>query len=169
SVRHSFANTAVVFGSYTRSRATSDQLLDPTLGAMYFAAQQAGPLSWDTPNRLLTWGSFPTPIWGVLFTYLFEYRTGYPYSLINQQQFLVGKANALRFPGYASLTIGFEKKFRFSHRVFAVRVAAVNVLGRENPDVVVNNVDAIGIKPAFGTFSGGQGRAFTARLRFVGR
>lgn len=169
SVRHTFANTAEVFGSYTRSRASSDQLLDPTLGAMYFAAQQSGPLSWDAPNRLLSWGSFPTPIWGILFTYLFDYHTGYPYSVINQQQFLVGEANALRFPAYASLTIGLEKKFGFSHRVFAVRVAAINILGRQNPDVVVNNIDAIGIKPAFGTFSGGQGRAFTARLRFVGR
>jgi len=46
-----------------------------------------------------------------------------------------------------------------------VRVAFVNILGRQNPDVVVNNVDA----PNFGTFSGGQGRAVTARLRFVGR
>jgi hypothetical protein len=165
SVRHTFANAAEVFGSYTRSRASSDQLLDPTLGAMYFAAQQPGPLSWDAPNRLLTWGSFPTPIWGILFTYLFEYRTGYPYSVINQQQFLVGEANSLRFPAYASLTIGFEKKFGFSHRVFAVRVAAVNILGRQNPDVVYNNVDS----PNFGAFTGGQGRAFTARLRFVER
>jgi len=30
---------------------------------------------------------------------------------------------------------------------------------------VVNNVDA----PNYGMFTGGQGRAFTARLRFVGR
>jgi hypothetical protein len=41
----------------------------------------------------------------------------------------------------------------------------VNILGRQNPDVVVNNIDA----PNFGTFTGGQDRAVTARLRFVGR
>ncbi len=163
--RHTFANTAVLFGSYTRSRASSDQLLDPTLGALYFAAQQPGALSWDAPNRILSWGSVPTPIWGVLFTYLFEYRTGYPFSNFNQQQFLVGSANAQRFLDFASLTIGLEKKFGFSHRVFAVRVAAINVLNRQNADVVVNNVDA----PNFGLFEGGQGRAITARLRFVGK
>lgn len=163
--RHTFANTAVLFGSYTRSRASSDQLLDPTLGALYFAAQQPGALSWDAPNRVLSWGSVPTPIWGILFTYLFEYRTGYPFSNFNQQQFLVGVANAQRFLDYASLTIGLEKKFGFSHRVFAVRVAAINVLNRQNADVIVNNVDA----PNFGTFAGGQGRAITARLRFVGK
>jgi hypothetical protein len=163
--RHTFANGTVLFGSYTRSKANTDQDLDPMLGQLYFAPQQAGPLAWDAPNRVLAWGSVPTPIWGILFTYFFEYRTGYPYSVINQQQFLVGAPNSRRFPDYASLTIAGEKKFGFSHRVFAVRVAVVNILGRQNPNVVVNNIDA----PNFGTFSGGQGRALTARLRFVGR
>jgi len=163
--RHTFKNTAVLFGSYTRSKASSDQVLDPALGSLYFAPQQAGPLSWDAPNRILTWGSTPTPIWGILFSYLFDYHTGFPYSAINQQQFLFGTANSYRFPDYASLTIGLEKKFTFKKRVFAARVSVINILNRQNPDVVVNNVDA----PNFGMFTGGQGRAVTARLRFVGK
>ena len=163
--RHAFSNAAELFGSYTRSRASSDQILQPMLGALYFAPQQAGPLSWDAPNRVLAWGSIPTPIWGILFTFLIDYHTGFPYSTINQQQFLIGQANSLRFPDYASLTVGFEKKFTFHDRIFAVRLTVVNVFKRQNPDVVVNNIDA----PNYGTFSGGQGRAFTARLRFVGR
>ena len=74
--RHTFKNSAVLFGSYTRSRASTDQVLDPTLGALYFAPQQPGPLSWDAPNRVMTWGSIPTPIWGILFSYLVDYHTG---------------------------------------------------------------------------------------------
>jgi len=166
--RHTFANTTELFVSYTRSRAKCDQVLDPVLGSLYFAPQQPGPLLWDTPNRLLSWANVPTPIWGILFTYLFEYHTGYPWSAVNQRQFLVGTANAYRFPAFASLTIGLEKKFTFRDRVFAARIVAVNILGRQNPDVVVNNVDATNA-PVFGTFEGGQGRAFTARLRLVGR
>lgn len=165
SVRHTFANTTEVFGSYTRSLSSTDQVLDPVLGSLYFAAQQPGPLLWDAPNRFLSWASVPTPIWGILFTYLFEYRTGYPYSAVNQQQFLQGAANSYRFPGYASLTIGLEKKFTFRNRVFAARLSVINIFNRLNPDTVVNNVDA----PNFGAVYGGQGRAFTARLRFVGR
>jgi hypothetical protein len=164
-VRHTFANSAELFGSYTRSRASTDQVLDPMLGALYFAPQEAGPLSWDAPNRVVTWGSIPSPIWGILFTYLVDFHSGFPYSAINQQQFLVGAPNSLRFPTFASLTLGFEKKFTFRDRIFAVRLAAINILDRSNPDVVINNVDA----PNYGTFTGGQGRAFTARLRFVGR
>jgi hypothetical protein len=41
----------------------------------------------------------------------------------------------------------------------------VNAFSHKNPNVVVNNVDA----PNFGQLSGGQGRAFTARVRFAGR
>jgi len=165
SARHTFKNTTELFGSYTRSKADSNQILQPVLGSLYFAPQQAGPLSWDAPNRLLTWGSIPTPIWGILLTYFFEYHTGFPYSSINQQQFLIGEANSQRFPDYASLTLAVEKKFTFKSRIFAVRVAAINIMDRANPNIVYNNVDA----PNYGTFTGGQGRAFTARLRFVGR
>ena len=167
SARHSFEKGAEVFGSYTRSRASSDQVLDPALGALYFAAQQGGPLAWDAPNRFLGWASVPTPVWGILFSCLLDYRTGYPFSVVNQQQFLIGAANSRRFPDYASLNISLEKKFRFRGYLFAVRGSAINVLGRENPDVVVNNVDALPTQ--FLTFAGGQGRAFTGRLRFIGK
>ena len=165
SARHSFANGAELYGSYTRSLASTDQVLDPVLGALYFAPQQPGPLAWNAPNRFISWGSVPTPIWGLLFSYFVEYRTGYPFSVINQQQFLIGQPNSHQFPDYLSVTLALEKKFTFTGRIFAVRVAAVNILGRQNPDQVVNNIDA----PNYLAFSGGQGRAFTARLRFVGR
>jgi len=165
SARHAFANKAVLFGSYTLSRANSDQALDPALGALYFAPQQPGPLLWDAPNRFLSWGSVPTPIWGILLTYMFDFHTGYPYSVINQQQFQIGAPNALRFPDYVSLTLGLEKKFTFRNRVFAARAEVVNLWDQQNPNVVVNNINA----PNFGTFTGGQGRAITGRLRFVGR
>jgi hypothetical protein len=169
SARHSFSNGANIFGSYTHSKANTDQDLDPVLGQLYFAAQQGGPLSWDAPNRALSWGTFPTKIWGIDLAYFFEYRTGYPFSSINQQQFLVGAPNDRRFPDYASLNLSLEKKFRFGKYLFAVRGAVINVADRQNPDVVVNNVDAVGVTPGYLTFEGGQGRAFTGRLRFLGR
>lgn len=165
SARRQFENGTELFGAYTRSRASSDQVLDPTLGALYFAPQQSSALAWDAPNRVISWGSVPTPLWGILFSYFFEFRSGYPFSAVNQQQFLIGVPNSYRFPDYANLTIGLEKKFRFTGYLFAARVSVINIMGRANPDVVVNNVDA----PNFLAFNGGQGRALTARLRFLGR
>jgi len=168
-VRHNWQNGAYLFASYTRSNARTDQALDPFLGSLYFAAQQPASLSWDAPNRILSWGNVPTPFWGLQFNFFYEYRSGYPFSVINQQQFLVGPPNSLRFPVYSNLTVSLEKQFHFTGRLFAVRVAVVNALDRANPDTVVNNIDAIGTTPNFLTFSGGQDRAITARLRFISK
>ena len=169
SARHTFEKGAVLFGSYTRSRANTDQALDPQLGLLYFAQQQGAPLLWDAPNRALSWGTVPTPFWGIDFAYFFEYRTGYPFSVVDQRQFLIGAPDSMRFPDYASLNISLEKKFRFRKYLFAVRGSVINLTDRQNPNVVVNNIDAVGVTPAFLNFSGGQGRALTGRLRFLGR
>jgi carboxypeptidase family protein len=165
SLRHVFSESTEVYGAYTRSRAHSNEVLNPSLGSIFYVAQQPGPVAWDAPNRLLTWGWTPTHIWSTQLSYFFEYRTGYPFSVINLQQQLVGPPNSLRFPAYANLNLGLERKFAFRGYLWAARVEAVNILGRQNPDSVVNNMDA----PNFGAFAGGQGRATTLRVRFVGR
>lgn len=165
SVRRVFSESTEIYGAYTRSEAHSNELLNPSLGSIFYAAQQPGPVAWDAPNRLLLWGWVPTHVWSTQLTGFFEYRTGYPFSAVNLQQQLVGPANSLRFPAYASLNLGLERKFGFHGYIWAARVEAVNILGRQNPDSVVNNVNALN----FGTFAGGQGRATTLRVRLVGR
>src|SRR5258705_4925307 len=147
------------------ARAHSNQVLNPALGSIFFAAQQSAPLAWDAPNRFLTWGWTPTHIWKIQFSYFFEYRSGYPFSIVNLQQQLVGAPNSSRFPDYKNLNLALEKKFAFRGYLWAARIELVNALNHRNPNVVVNNVDA----PNFGQLSGGQHRAFTARVRFAGR
>jgi Carboxypeptidase regulatory-like domain len=164
-VRHIFSEDTQVFGAYTRSVAHTNEVLNPALGSIFFAAQQSAPLAWDAPNRLLSWGWTPTHIWKIQFSYFFEYRSGYPYSIVNLEQQLVGPANSSRFPDYVNLNAGLEKKFAFRGFLWAARIEVVNAFDHKNPNVVVNNVDA----PNFGQLSGGQRRAFTARVRFAGR
>ncbi len=161
--RHAFTEKAEISVDYTRSRASSNKVLDPTLASLIFSAQQPGPLLWDAPNRIISSGWTPIPFWGLLLSGLAEYRTGFPFSTINEQQQLVGPANGRRFPEYFSMNLGLEKRFPFKGREWAVRVSAINVTGHNNPDSVVNNVDA----PNFLTYAGGQRRAFTFRLRLV--
>jgi hypothetical protein len=165
SLRHVFSEDTQIYGAYTRSRARSNQVLNPGLGSIFFAPQQSASLAWDAPNRFLTWGWTPTHIWKTQFSYFFEYRRGYPYSVVNLQQQLVGAANSSRFPAYENLNVALEKKFGFRGYLWAARIEMVNAFDHANPNVVVNNVDA----PNFREFSGGQGRAFTARVRFAGR
>jgi hypothetical protein len=164
SARHEFSESAELYGAYTWSRATTNQVLTPALGSIFYAGQRSGRVAWDTPHRLVTWGWAPMHIWGLQFSYFFEYRTGYPFSLVNFQQQLIG-ANIRRFPPYASLNLGVEKKFAFRGYLWAARFMVVDALGRDNFDAVVNNIDA----PNFGAFAGGQSRSYTGRVRFVGR
>jgi carboxypeptidase family protein len=174
SARHVFSENTEIYGAYTRSRAHSNEVLNPALGSIFYAAQQPGPVAWDTPNRLVLWGWIPTHIWSMQLSGFFEYRTGYPFSVVNLQQQLVGPPNSSRFPAYASLNLGLERKFELRGYLWGVRVEGVNILGRQNPDSVVNNIDAPVCSGTvrtgcFGAFAGGQGRATTLRVRFVGR
>ena len=162
-VRHSFGDNAQIEVDYTRSRASTNEVLDPTLAVLVLGPQQPGPLAWDTPHRVVSSGWTPIPIWGLLLSGFFEYRTGFPFSVMNGQQQLTEPPNSRRFPNYLSVSLGLEKRFRFQGHEWAVRVAGVNVTGHKNPDSVVNNVNA----PNYLTFAGGQRRAFTVRLRLV--
>src|SRR4030095_4959111 len=98
SARQVFSESTELFAAYTRSVASSNQVLNPALGSIFYSPQQPGAEAWDTPNRVLIWGWTPTHIWSTQLSYFFEYRTGYPFSVINLQQQLVGAPNSSRFP-----------------------------------------------------------------------
>ncbi len=162
-VRHAFNDRAEVRIDYTRSRATSSQVFDPTLGQLIFSPQGPGPLLWDSPNRVVATGWTPIPIWGLFISGFFEYHTGFPFSTINQEQQLVGAPNGLRFPDYLSLDLGLEKRFHFEKHEWAIRVSCINITRHNDPDTVVNNIDA----PNYLLFAGGHTMALTGRLRLV--
>ena len=162
-VRRTFGDRAEFSIDYTLSHASSSEVLDPTLAQLIFSPQQSGPLLWDVRHRVISSGWTPLPIWQLLLSGFFEYHSGFPFSTINQQQQLVGAANGLRFPSYVSLDLGVEKQFRFRGREWAIRVSGINITGHDNPDNVVNRIDA----PNYLTFAGGHTRALTGRIRLV--
>ncbi len=163
-VRHAFNENAQIEVDYTRSRASSNAVLDPTLAQLILSPQQSGPLMWDTPNRFVSTGWTPLPIWSLLLSEFLEYHTGFPFSIVNEQQQLVGGPNSARYPNYFSLNLGLEKRFRFRGHEWAIRLTGVNITGHNNPNSVINNIDA---GASFLTYGGGQHRAFTVRLRLV--
>ena len=150
---------------YVYSRSRSNKIFNYTLEDLVLTPEASGPLAWDVPNRLISRGAVQTNIWKVLFSYFAEYHTGFPFSAVNSQYQLVDAPNGFRYPAYFNLSIGAEKRFPFHGYQWAVRLSVINATGHHNFNSVINNVDA----PNFLSFSGGQGRAFTARLRFVGR
>jgi hypothetical protein len=162
-IRHRFTQQAEIFVDYTRSSATTNQALDPTLAAPLYAAQAPGPLLWDAPNRVVSRGTTPIPLWGLFLSYFAEYHTGFPFNTVNTDQQLVGAPDRFRFPVYFDLNLAVEKHFHLFRREWSLRIAAINVSGRDNPTAVVNDVDA----PNYLTFTGTQHVSFTARLRLV--
>jgi len=166
--RRLFANGYSLFGSYTRSSAQTNAALDykPTLATL--GPQQSGPLAWDTPNRVISWGWLPLSLprlnksWD--FVYLLEWRSGFPYTAVNSNRQVVGAAGAQRFPEYVNFSPGLEWKFHLRGAYFGLRGVMENATDGGNPAMVNNVVDS----PQYGTFSEFQGRAFTARIRLIG-
>jgi hypothetical protein len=164
SVRHTFRGSYVIFASYMRSRAATNAVLDFTIDNPLFGLQAGGPLPWDAPNRLLSWGWLPLK-WKFDLAYTLDWRDGYPFLVVNEQQQLVGAPNARRFPTYFALNLHVERRFRIFGGLWALRGGFDNITDRGNPSFVNNNVDS----PEFFTFSGRQSRAFVGRIRFLGK
>ena len=162
--RHTFERGYVLFGSYTRSYAHTNAALEyvPTLSVL--GPQAGGPLPWDAPNRLLSWGWLPVPklkSWDLVYTV--DWRTGFPFTSIDANQQVVGEPGSMRFPDYFSFSPGLEWKFHFHGSYFGLRGVIENISDRQNPAVVNDVVDS----PQYGTFSVPEGRAFTARIRLI--
>jgi hypothetical protein len=179
-LRRSFHQRYTVMGSYTRSSTHSHQVLDfnvdnPILGRVVpgtstiTSPQAPGPFLWDAPNRFLSWGFLPffrVPIIHELdLAYSAEARTGFPFNVFTDQQLLYGSPGSYRFPTYFTLNLQLEKRFHLFGYYWALRGGFDDITGRSNPVVVNADVNS----PQFLTFSGYHSRAFTSRIRFLGR
>jgi hypothetical protein len=162
--RHTFGNGHMVAASYVRSRARSNQVLDFNIDNPQFSHQQSGPYLWDTPNRLLSYGLLSL-VKGFDLAYSTEVRSGFPFNVVNNQQQLVEPPGSRRFPTWFTLNTHIEKRFHVLGYYWAIRGGFNNVTGRKNWIDVNNDIDS----PDFLTYSVYNGRAFTGRIRFLGR
>lgn len=168
-LRRSFGQYYLISGSYTRSSARSNQALDFNVDSPFLSPQQAGPFPWDAPNRFVSWGFLPffsLPIIHHLdLAYSAEARNGFPFDVYNNLQELVEPPGSRRFPTYFSLNVHLEKRFRAFGYYWALRGGFDNITGNLDPVAVNGDIDS----PQFLTFSGFGRRAFTSRIRFLGR
>ena len=81
--RRTFANGYKLFAAYTHSSARTNAALDYQPAISLLGPQQSGPLPWDTPNRVISWGWLPLLLpklkknWD--FVYTLDWHTGFPY------------------------------------------------------------------------------------------
>jgi hypothetical protein len=166
-VRRTFSGDSTLFGAYTHSTAHTNAAIDyfPTVSLL--GPQQPGPLGWDAPNRILSWGWLPVPLpwfrkrWD--FVYTADWRTGFPFTAIDANYQVAGAANGQRFPNYKSYSPGLEWRFHFHGMYLGLRGVMENATNSGNFLVVNNDVDS----PQYRTFSEPLGRAFTARIRLI--
>ena len=168
-LRHNFRESYMLMGSYTRSRDHSNQALDFNVDSPLLSPQQPGAYPWDTPNRFLTWGYVPLFQLPIVhqteIAWSSELRTGFPFNVTNDQQQLVGPPGSQRFPEYFSLNLQLEKRFHLFGYFWALRGGFDNITNHNNPYLVNGDINS----PQFLTFSAFQGRAFTSRIRLLGR
>jgi hypothetical protein len=149
--------------NYTRSRALSNAVVDISVDQRLQVANNLGPLSWDTPHRLLSWGYLPTGLRDWAVAYLLDVRSGFPFSVIRDTGEVVGGVNSRRFPVNVALNVHLERKFRLGRYRFAIRAGINNITDSMNATGVNNVIDS----PNFLTYYGKEGRHSVFRLRWL--
>jgi len=172
SARHRFRQYYEIFGAYTRSRAHTNQVFDFSLDIPLLSPQLPGPYPWDTPNRFVGYGILPffnLPVIHKLdLVYSAEARTGLPFlATTDQGQIAPGTSpSTYRLPTYYTVNLQFEKRFHLFGRYWALRGGFDNVTNHGNAILANGTIDATHQSP---TFIDGNGRAFTGRIRYLGR
>ncbi|MEJ2008681.1 MAG: TonB-dependent receptor [Acidobacteriota bacterium] len=164
SVERRFKGAHVIYASYTWSAARSNAVLDFNVVNPYFSPQAGGPLPWDTPNRVVSWGILPL-IKQFDLAYTLDWRSGFPFSVVNEDQELVGPPDRLRYPSYFSLNIALEKRVSLFGFRWELRGGFDDITDRQNPYAVDNNIDS----PTFLTYGSIGGRSLTGQVRLLGK
>src|SRR5882724_4377892 len=168
--RYKFREHDEFIASYVRSSAIGD-LNDFN---SYFGnfenpiirANERSRLPFDVPNRFLIRGEFQTK-YGLTWSPVVDVRTGFPFSLIDEDRNFVGPRNhAGRFPTFVSLDMQVLKTIslpgRFNKYRAHLGLKVFNVTNHFNPRDFQNNLAS----DNFGSFSNGVGRGFGTRIWF---
>jgi hypothetical protein len=151
--------------SYSQAFAQSDlnafaRYFDTMLWPI-ITANESGPASTDVPHRLFARGHLmPTPRWLVIG--ILDWRTGLPYSIVDDALDFVGPRHAFRLPNRFHLDLGLEHRFQIFKLAPWIGIRAYNALASFNPVDVQANISS----PAFGSFYNSEYRQFRLQLRF---
>ena len=101
----------------------------------------------DVPHRIVAWGTIELPK-GIVITPAAEWRSGFPYSVLAEDQSYLGDANDARFPSFFALDLRAAKTFEIRGYRLTGGVKITNLTGHDNPRQVVANI----ADPSFGDF-----------------
>src|SRR5262249_9969455 len=111
-LRHTWGEGGQLFASYTRSSARGEVNDFSTLFASgdteVLRPGGVARLGSDAPNRLLAWATVPL-LAGFGVSPALEWRSGFPYSVVDGRQEYVSAPNTASFPAFFSLDLVVDK------------------------------------------------------------
>jgi hypothetical protein len=131
-------------------------VLSPVVGENAYARART-----DVPHRFLARGR-ATPLRDWLVIGVLDWRTGLPYSVVNESLDFVGLRNDRRFPTYRRVDLGVEHRFKIKKYRPWIGVRADNAFSLFLPSDVQANISS----PAFGRFYNSEYRQFRIQVRF---
>ena len=156
SVRRQWKNDQQVFVSYVVSSAFGERNDFATLfHDLDRAVLQPGGmsrLSSDARHRWLGWGTFNLPA-KVVISPVVEWRSGFPYSIVDEGQRFVGVPNSHQFPAFAALDMVVYKTFERRKRKADFGVQLFNTTHHFNP----RDVYSVAGASRFGSFTNSVG------------
>jgi len=166
-VRKQFNGTNHITASYVHSSTKADlndfvslfgDMRDPIVRADEYA-----PQSFDVPHRFLVWGVMTLPK-AITVAPTAEYRSGFPYTAIDQSQQAIGGRNqGGRFPNLFTLDLAVTKDVQFKSRRARVGIQVFNLTNHFNPQDVQNNVDS----PIHGQFANSVDRQIRTKFTLL--
>jgi len=169
--RFRFQEGRNIFLSYVRSQARGNlNDFNTYFGNLKHAVirpDEYGRQPFDAPNRLLFWGEFTLPK-DFVATPVVDWHSGFPFSLLNENQDFVGPRNeGGRFPRLFTLdllvTKGLNIPFRGKKYKGRAGFTIFNITNHWNPRDVQNNLAS----GQFGTFFNSPHRSVRLKFEFV--
>ena len=164
SIRQTWRADRELFVSYVHSSSLGNVndygSLVSNLDAPLFEPAGSAAMPTDTPNRLRSWGTVQFPR-EIVISPAVEWRTGFPYSLVDIYRHYVGAPEGERFPNYFSLDITAFKTFEIVSRKWDLGMQFFNVTSHFNPRDVIPVVGT----PQFREFSNSFGITLGGYMR----
>jgi hypothetical protein len=109
-------------------------------------------LGGDTRHRVITWGTFSLPR-RITVSPVVEWRSGFPYSIVDQRHFYMGRPNSAVFPAFMSTDLVAFKTVTVLNRSADIGLQLFNATNHFNP----RDVYAVASAPYFGRLTNSVG------------
>jgi hypothetical protein len=167
-IRRRFTSLGELNASYVRSSAEGDlndyvSLFGDVRDAIILP-NEYGRQPFDAPNRFLVWGIVTLP-YAITVSPTVEYRDGFPYTIVDETQTVVGGRNGdARYPRLFTLDMAVTKDVRLTKTQRArVGVQFFNLTDHFNPRDVQNNLGSA----TYGSYANNADRHVRAKFTLL--